>query len=330
MLVVQGFSKRPLLRPPAQQDWEDAGLETRSLHERAMPTSTGSLILCSPLTSMNVIPSPATETAHASVTLQPLAERHTTTAERRAKVLGTRKPGLPKLSIKLKKPPRVPKWESDPMTLFVSGGDSNKANRSMVELSDAHPNPGFMAKTQQRVASHYQEVSHAARLYEARKREEATKYQHVDTEAFLLKTKERAEAHMEAVVALKPGQRPPRVAIIGAGPVGLWNAILISRAHARLALGNGVAPPRIQKLPSAPVVDVFEQRVEATPTPQGACRQQAAATPTRGIYGTRRIVLAISSATQDLLNGQLLSAQSLTASHQFAPTCSINTIEQVW
>ena len=48
-----------------------------------------------------------------------------------------------------------------------------------------------------------------------------------------------------------------------------------------------------------------------------------------GGYGGRKIVLAISSATQDLLNKHLTTETATVAKHGFAPTCSINLIEQV-
>lgn len=47
-----------------------------------------------------------------------------------------------------------------------------------------------------------------------------------------------------------------------------------------------------------------------------------------GGYGSRKIVLAISSGSQDLLNRHMLHKKGgLVAAHSFAPTCSINAIE---
>lgn len=99
-----------------------------------------------------------------------------------------------------------------------------------------------------------------------------------------------------------------RVAVIGAGPVGLWIAVLLARAHARFFhTSSGF---RISRLPQAPSINVFEQRVDSG-------------------WGTRRIVLAMSNASQDTLNSRLLSKYELGANHCFSPTCSINLIESV-
>ncbi|CAE7192766.1 unnamed protein product [Symbiodinium pilosum] len=100
-----------------------------------------------------------------------------------------------------------------------------------------------------------------------------------------------------------------RVAIVGAGPVGLWVAVLLARAHARLfSTSSGF---RITRLPGAPEINVFERRADD------------------GGWGSRRIVLAMSNASQDSLNSRILSDKELSARHCFAPTCSINLIESV-
>jgi hypothetical protein len=60
------------------------------------------------------------------------------------------------------------------------------------------------------------------------------------------------------------------------------------------------------------VIDVFERRREGA----------------GGGYGTRKIVLAVSSQSQALLNGAMLNNKGgLVGTHDFAPTCSINAIE---
>jgi hypothetical protein len=46
-------------------------------------------------------------------------------------------------------------------------------------------------------------------------------------------------------------------------------------------------------------------------------------------YGTRKVVLAFASATQDLLNKNLITARALTSNHKLAPACSINLVETV-
>ena len=57
-----------------------------------------------------------------------------------------------------------------------------------------------------------------------------------------------------------PGQEPPpvpptRVAVVGAGPVGLWIAVLLARAHARFfQTSSGF---RISRHPQAPVINVI-------------------------------------------------------------------------
>ena len=105
------------------------------------------------------------------------------------------------------------------------------------------------------------------------------------------------------------GARRAKIAIIGAGPVGLWLAVLIGRETARInATSSGI---RIDRLPHSPKIDIYERR-------KG-----------KGQYGTRKFVLAISTATQDLLNRCLSSDQGLQSHHAFAPSCSINLIESL-
>lgn len=119
------------------------------------------------------------------------------------------------------------------------------------------------------------------------------------------------------VPLLPPQSSPPRedavprarVAIVGAGPVGLWVAVLLARAHARLFFtASGF---RIKRLPGAPDINVFERRTD------------------EGGWGSRRIVLAMSNASQDVLNSRIMSEKELCAHHCFSPTCSINLIESI-
>eukprot|EP00931_Biecheleriopsis_adriatica_P118814 TRINITY_DN94131_c0_g1_i1.p1 TRINITY_DN94131_c0_g1~~TRINITY_DN94131_c0_g1_i1.p1 ORF type:complete len:710 (+),score=137.03 TRINITY_DN94131_c0_g1_i1:152-2281(+) len=105
----------------------------------------------------------------------------------------------------------------------------------------------------------------------------------------------------------RSAEQPARVAIIGAGPVGLWIAVMLAREHAHLFLtAKGF---RISRPPQAPIINVFERRTDSSG------------------WGSRRVVLAMSQASQDLLNGHLLTDRELFARHCFAPACSINLIE---
>jgi len=111
------------------------------------------------------------------------------------------------------------------------------------------------------------------------------------------------------VTTVEPLVPPTRVAVVGAGPVGLWIAVLLARAHARFfQTSSGF---RISRHPQAPVINVFERRADSSG------------------WGSRRVVLAMSNASQDTLNSRLLSRNELCARHCFSPTCSINLIESV-
>eukprot|EP00746_Dinoflagellata_sp_MGD_P156490 gnl/MRDRNA2_/MRDRNA2_85846_c0_seq1.p1 gnl/MRDRNA2_/MRDRNA2_85846_c0~~gnl/MRDRNA2_/MRDRNA2_85846_c0_seq1.p1 ORF type:complete len:522 (+),score=87.96 gnl/MRDRNA2_/MRDRNA2_85846_c0_seq1:57-1568(+) len=136
-----------------------------------------------------------------------------------------------------------------------------------------------------------------------------SRFGHVDVEQFMKETHGRVFKQQAEENKVQPGARPARVAIIGAGPVGLWAAVLICRDHARLFTTSTTT--RIAKAPLAPVVNVYERRTVESG------------------YGTRRVTLAMASQTQDLLNAHLMSARSLTSQHNFTPACSINLIESL-
>ena len=57
------------------------------------------------------------------------------------------------------------------------------------------------------------------------------------------------------VTTVEPLVPPTRVAVVGAGPVGLWIAVLLARAHARFfQTSSGF---RISRHPQAPVINVI-------------------------------------------------------------------------
>eukprot|EP00435_Cladocopium_sp_Y103_P048666 s1358_g14.t1 len=59
-----------------------------------------------------------------------------------------------------------------------------------------------------------------------------------------------------------PETPPTRIAVVGAGPVGLWIAVLLARAHARIfQTSTGF---RISRHPQAPVINVFERRSDSS------------------------------------------------------------------
>lgn len=170
------------------------------------------------------------------------------------------------------------------------------------------PPPSFHVRTMRRLAEHGRQRRAAQREERRRAKSESSRFAHVDTQAFLRETQMRLYQEQAARRQLEPGTRPAKVAIIGAGPVGLWIAVLLAREHATIVHTPG-SSPRIGQLPGAPRIDVFEARTRDTG------------------YGSRRIVLAISTATQDLLNSNLVSSDAPTSRHVFSPTCSINDIE---
>ena len=126
----------------------------------------------------------------------------------------------------------------------------------------------------------------------------------------------------EAELELIGGKSAARVAIIGAGPAGLWLAVLIARKHASFA--NGPNGPVITKGVNAPTIDVFEKR---QPAPSSS---KADAESSSRAHGGRSIVLAITQQTNDLLNRNILGATiDRTGGHAFAPTTRIGNIEKI-
>eukprot|EP00929_Paragymnodinium_shiwhaense_P054301 TRINITY_DN27200_c0_g1_i1.p1 TRINITY_DN27200_c0_g1~~TRINITY_DN27200_c0_g1_i1.p1 ORF type:complete len:641 (+),score=122.38 TRINITY_DN27200_c0_g1_i1:161-2083(+) len=128
-----------------------------------------------------------------------------------------------------------------------------------------------------------------------------------DTQQFLAETRARVRKRQAEHEKVPEGERPVRIAIVGAGPVGLWIAVLLARQHARLFTTQ--TSVRISKKPLAPEITIFERR-----TPDGG-------------YGSRRVILAMSPASQNLLNSNMTCGRQQTANHPFSPVCSINLIE---
>ena len=134
-----------------------------------------------------------------------------------------------------------------------------------------------------------------------------------------LKQKE-AEAEAELI-----GGRPPtRVAIVGAGPTGLWLAVLLARKHASFA--NSSRGAVISRNANAPTIHVFEKRRPAA----SAGGDSADGAVSSKAHGGRSIVLAITQQTQDLLNRNLLGTSiDRGGGHAFAPTSRIGDIETI-
>ena len=113
-----------------------------------------------------------------------------------------------------------------------------------------------------------------------------------------------------------------RVAIVGAGPVGLWLGVLLARKHATLANGKDGSPVIIRNC-NAPTIDIFEARQPNGGGDGGGGGGSKA-------HGTRSIVLAITQQTQELLNRQLIGQTiGQCGTHAFAPTSRIGEIERV-
>ena len=135
-----------------------------------------------------------------------------------------------------------------------------------------------------------------------------------DTKArtFRLKAMARLrQREREAEAELIGGRSAARIAIVGAGPVGLFLAVVLARKHSTIC--NTANGPVITRNRNAPTIDVLEARQMS----KGGGGSGKAA------HGTRSIVLAIAHATNDLLNQQLLGD-----ARAFAPTCRIGEIER--
>lgn len=182
-----------------------------------------------------------------------------------------------------------------------SCGGSNLERSFASVREDGSPLADFKRKTAERVSAHCQLVR------KKRNASKPKKYAHIDVDAHVQWTKQQVREVTLRPFRNAPGERPARVAVVGAGPVGLWVSVLMAREHSFLA-DTHVGAPRITRTPSAPSIDLFERRGPES-------------------FGSRRIVLAMSNASQDLLNRHLVSDRCITSNHAFSPTCSINFIE---
>jgi hypothetical protein len=149
---------------------------------------------------------------------------------------------------------------------------------------------------------------------------------------------ERLRLQREALEAERiGGRRAARIAIVGAGPAGLWLAVLLARKHATLTLtGNAV---KITRNSHAPQIDVYERRLPAAEA--GAAVRSAdeankydhssdnSEATSKALHGSRNIILAITQQTQDLLNRHLCGTASSHSHHAFAPTSRIGDIERI-
>ena len=114
------------------------------------------------------------------------------------------------------------------------------------------------------------------------------------------------------------GRPAARIAIVGAGPAGLWLAVLIARKHSTLVYGaNG---PRIVRNSNAPTIDIFEARRPFSGDGDGGAKA----------HGERQVVLAITQATEGLLNRNLVGVSAAhCGTHAFAPTSRIGELERL-
>jgi len=192
--------------------------------------------------------------------------------------------------------------------VFPSAGRSTPTSSraaSVPRLEVAGKITDFRRKTMDRVLAHAKLV----RKKREDRHAQPKKFAHIDVEGFRRDIQKWVNTRQLAAFRLPPGARPARVAIVGAGPVGMWIAVMLCHEHARI-VDTCSGAPRIHRPPSAPTVDIFEQR-----RPEN--------------FGTRRITLAMSNNTQDLLNRHLVSDHGITSKHEFAPACSINLVEEV-
>jgi hypothetical protein len=93
----------------------------------------------------------------------------------------------------------------------------------------------FNAKTEARVVAHARAIKEAAVVEKLSRQKASAKYADVDTDAFRQQTQARViERQLSLYQLSEPGTRPARVAVVGAGPAGLWIAVLLAREHATL------------------------------------------------------------------------------------------------
>lgn len=131
----------------------------------------------------------------------------------------------------------------------------------------------------------------------------------------------------EAEALLIGGRPPAKVAIVGAGPTGLWLGVLLARKHASFA--NGPNGQLISRNLNAPTIHIFEKR-QRRGAAGGSGSSTSASTGSSKAHGGRSIVLAITQQTQQLLNSNLLGRTiSSCASNAFAPTSRIGDIERI-
>uniref|UniRef100_A0A0G4HMC3 FAD/NAD(P)-binding domain-containing protein n=1 Tax=Chromera velia CCMP2878 TaxID=1169474 RepID=A0A0G4HMC3_9ALVE len=103
---------------------------------------------------------------------------------------------------------------------------------------------------------------------------------------------------------------PPRIAIVGAGPVGLWIALNLCRTHSKAV--RGASGLRFMQTSHSPEVVVYEKRTDATG------------------YGTRQATIAISAPTESLLRKSMTGSKHNSSETVpfFAPSCPLNFIEK--
>ena len=111
------------------------------------------------------------------------------------------------------------------------------------------------------------------------------------------------ERELKAEAELVGGRSSAKVAIVGAGPVGLWLAVLLARKHSTLANGKD-GQPVITRNSAAPTIHVFEARQPQSGGGGGGGGGDGEGGGSKA-HGTRSIVLAITQQTQDLLNHQV-------------------------
>ena len=160
----------------------------------------------------------------------------------------------------------------------------------------------FNEKTAGRVVAHARAIRKATIKEKLARQKTSTKYADFDGEAFRRETHARVQERTALQNQLEPGQRPAKIAIVGAGPAGLWIAITIAREHASLLPRAGM-PARIAKPAGAPTIDIFERRNEGAgggyvllllPSSLAACNHAPIAFGYSGVYTHSNVPLVIS------------------------------------